>query len=56
VGLTFSTVLQIYTYPVLPQLPKIKHALVTVIQSGTGQSTVTLQILAGDELLELVNQ
>jgi hypothetical protein len=50
--LTFSSVL----YLALPQLQKIKHALGTVLQSGTGQSTVTLQILAGDELLELVNQ
>jgi len=55
--LTFSSVLQIYTYPVLPQLPKIKtcHSNSRTKWHWSGNSD-TSDTCWSNESLELVNQ
>jgi hypothetical protein len=45
--LTLRSVLKIYTYRVLLQALKRKHALVTVIERDTDQSIERVYILAG---------
>jgi hypothetical protein len=40
--LTLCRILNIYTYPLFPQTLERKNALVTLVQCGTGHSTVRL--------------